>query len=90
MPMRPVRSLRRPNALRRCSGGRPTIYPPRGQFQIVAEALEPVGWGALQLAYEQLKARLAQEGLFDEERKRPILLFPRRIGVVTSPVGAIS
>lgn len=69
-------------------GGQVTIYPVRGKFQIVAEVLEPVGWGALQVAYEQLKARLAEEGLFDPERKRPLPLLPGCVGVVTSPTGA--
>ena len=70
------------------AGGRLTIYPPRGNFQMVIEFLEPVGWGALQLAFEQLKERLSSEGLFDESRKRPIPLLPRAVGVVTSDSGA--
>ena len=65
-----------------------TIYEPRGEYQIVVESMEPKGVGALQLAFEQLKARLAKEGLFDEARKRAIPLLPRRIGIVTSPTGA--
>ena len=69
-------------------GGEVTIYPVRGRFQIVAELLEPVGWGALQLAFEQLRARLLEEGLFDTERKRPLPVLPRSVGVVTSPTGA--
>jgi exodeoxyribonuclease VII large subunit len=69
-------------------GGEVTIYPSRGKFQIVAEILEPVGWGALQLAYEQLKTRLYGEGLFDAVRKRPLPALPRCVGVVTSPTGA--
>jgi exodeoxyribonuclease VII large subunit len=68
--------------------GHVSVYEPSGQYQFYVDDLEPVGLGALQAQFEQLKARLAQEGLFDEERKRPIPLFPRRIGVVTSPVGA--
>jgi exodeoxyribonuclease VII large subunit len=60
----------------------------RGKFQIVAEILEPVGWGALQLAFEQLRARLSEEGLFASERKRPLPLLPACVGVVTSPTGA--
>lgn len=70
------------------AGGRLTIYPPRGNFQMVIEFLEPVGWGALQLAFEQLKARLHEEGLFEDSRKRPIPLLPRCVGVVTSDSGA--
>ena len=68
--------------------GRITVYEPRGDYQLLAEVLEPKGVGALQLAYEQLKERLFQEGLFDETRKRPLPLVPQRIGVVTSPTGA--
>jgi len=64
------------------------IYPPTGKFQIKAYSLEPVGIGALQLAFEQLKKRLEAEGLFDAARKRPIPRLPRRIGLVTSPDGA--
>jgi len=65
-----------------------TVYEPRGQYQIVVNYLEPVGVGALQLAFEQLKKRLAAEGLFAEERKRPLPMLPQRIGLVTSPRGA--
>jgi exodeoxyribonuclease VII large subunit len=68
--------------------GRVTIYDARGELQLSAEFLEPVGAGALQLAFEQLKARLAQEGLFDPARRKPIPPLPRRIGIVTSPRGA--
>ncbi len=65
-----------------------SVYEPRGEYQIVAEYMEPRGLGALQLAFEQLKERLQAEGLFDDARKRPIPLLPRRIGVITSPTGA--
>ncbi|MGH7412103.1 MAG: exodeoxyribonuclease VII large subunit, partial [Candidatus Methylomirabilis sp.] len=68
--------------------GAVSVYEPRGEYQIVAEYMEPRGLGALQLAFEQLKERLQAEGLFDEARKRPIPLLPRRIGVITSPTGA--
>lgn len=68
--------------------GRLSIYSARGDFQLIIEALEPDGLGALQLAYEQLKRKLAAEGLFAAERKRPLPAFPRRIAVVTSPTGA--
>ncbi len=64
------------------------VYAQRGEYQLVVELLEPRGLGALQLAFEQLKQRLAAEGLFDQGRKRPLPRFPRRIGVVTSPDGA--
>lgn len=70
------------------AGGRLSIYPRQGRFQLIGELLEPVGWGSLQLAFEQLKARLQGEGLFDAGRKRPLPLLPRCVGVVTSPTGA--
>jgi exodeoxyribonuclease VII large subunit len=68
--------------------GRLTVYEPRGEYQIVVEVMEPLGVGALQLAFEQQVRRLAAEGLFDETRKRKLPLLPRRVGIVTSPVGA--
>ncbi len=64
------------------------LYTPQGKFQLKAFSIEPVGAGALQLAFEQLKATLAAEGLFDKSRKRAIPLLSRRIAIVTSPVGA--
>ena len=69
--------------------GRVSVYEQRGQMQLVAETMEPVGAGSLQLAFEQLKARLKAEGLFDAERKRPLPGFPRAVGIVTSPTGAV-
>jgi len=68
--------------------GRVGLYEARGAYQIVVEAMEPAGLGSLQLALEQLKARLRDEGLLDPARKRPLPALPRRIGVVTSPHGA--
>jgi exodeoxyribonuclease VII large subunit len=68
--------------------GRVTIYEDRGELQISAEYLEPKGAGALQVAFEQLKAKLEAEGLFDSARKKLIPTLPRRIGVVTSPQAA--
>jgi exodeoxyribonuclease VII large subunit len=68
--------------------GRLTVYEPRGEYQIVLDTVEPKGIGALQLAFEQLKARLATEGLFDQDRKKSIPAFPRTVGVVTSLTGA--
>jgi exodeoxyribonuclease VII large subunit len=68
--------------------GRVTVYEPRGEYQIVIESLEPKGIGAHQLGYEQLKRRLTAEGLFDEERKKPLPSYPLSIGIVTSPTGA--
>jgi len=64
------------------------VYPQRGEYQLVIELLEPKGLGALQLAFEQLKARLQAEGLFDQARKRELPRFPRKIGIVTSTGGA--
>jgi exodeoxyribonuclease VII large subunit len=69
--------------------GRVSIYEQRGQMQLVAETMEPVGAGSLQLAFEQLKQRLKAEGLFDTARKRPLPAFPRTVGIVTSPTGAV-
>ena len=69
--------------------GRISIYESRGQLQLIAETLEPRGAGALQLAFEQLKARLLAEGLFDAARKRPLPPFPHCVGVITSPSGAV-
>jgi exodeoxyribonuclease VII large subunit len=68
--------------------GRVTIYEGRGELQLVAEYLEPKGAGALQIAFEQLKARLEAEGLFAAERKKPIPSLPKTIGIVTSPRAA--
>jgi len=68
--------------------GRIEVYEVRGEYQLVVELMEPQGLGALQLAFEQLKKKLAAEGLFDAARKRPLPRFPRRIGIVTSPRGA--
>jgi exodeoxyribonuclease VII large subunit len=76
------------NGLAVIARGRATIYDERGDLQLQAEMLEPKGAGALQLAFEQLKAKLAAEGLFDAGRKKPIPALPRCIGVVTSARGA--
>lgn len=64
------------------------IYPERGEYQLYVQEMQPDGIGALHLAYEQLKKKLAKEGLFDEAHKKPIPRLPRRIGVITSPTGA--
>jgi exodeoxyribonuclease VII large subunit len=69
--------------------GRVSVYEQRGQLQLVAETMEPVGAGSLQLAFEQLKERLRLEGLFDAERKKPLPMFPRTVGIVTSPTCAV-
>lgn len=68
--------------------GRLSVYAPRGRYQLLADSVEPKGAGALQLAFQQLKARLQAEGLFDPARKRTLPMLPRRIGVVTSIEGA--
>jgi exodeoxyribonuclease VII large subunit len=68
--------------------GELTSYPPRSQYQIVATRVTPIGYGALQAQFEALKRRLQTEGLFAEERKRPLPRYPTRIGLVTSPTGA--
>jgi exodeoxyribonuclease VII large subunit len=69
--------------------GRIGVYEARGEYQILVELIEPAGLGALQLAFEQLKAKLAAEGLFDTTRKKPLPVLPRTVGVVTSPSGAV-
>ncbi len=76
------------NGLRVTVRGRITVYEDRGELQISAEFMEPQGAGALQLAFEQLKARLQAEGLFEASRKKPIPPLPQRIGIITSPQGA--
>jgi exodeoxyribonuclease VII large subunit len=69
--------------------GRVSIYESRGQLQLIAETIEPRGPGTIQLAFEQLKARLLAEGLFDTARKRSLPSFPKCIGIITSPAGAV-
>ncbi len=65
------------------------VYDVRGEYQLQVQALEPLGKGSLQQAFEELKEKLGREGLFDAQRKRPLPVLPRRIGVVTSPTGAV-
>ena len=65
-----------------------TVYEKRGQYQIICEEMQPKGVGALQLAFEKLRRKLEAEGLFDPEHRKPLPLFPRTIGIVTSPTGA--
>ncbi len=69
--------------------GRVEVYPPRGDYQLIVEAIEPQGLGALQAAFEQLKKQLKDEGLFDAEHKRELPRYPQRIGIVTSETGAV-
>jgi len=68
--------------------GNVDVYPPRGSYQLIIRQMEPQGLGAMQMALRQLQQRLAAEGLFAAERKRPLPRFPNRIGIVTSPTGA--
>ncbi len=68
--------------------GRISVYEPRGSYQILCEMMEPVGAGALQKAFEQLKAKLKSEGLFDSSRKKSIPAFPKHVAIITSPTGA--
>jgi exodeoxyribonuclease VII large subunit len=81
-------AFRPENGMQVILSGRVSLYPQRGEVQLVAERLEPLGIGSLQVAFEQLKTRLAGEGLFAEARKRPLPTFPRTVGVVTSATGA--
>lgn len=69
--------------------GRISVYPPRGTYQIIFEFIEPKGAGALQLAFEQLKNRLDEKGLFDEEHKKPLPFVPHRVAFLTSASGAV-
>ena len=81
--------LKPSNGLRVLARGRIGVYEARGEYQLYVESLEPQGLGALQLAFEELKRKLVAEGLFDDGRKRPLPVFPRRIGLVTSPTGSV-
>src|SRR3954447_10193015 len=76
------------NGLQLVVRGRLALYEAKGEFQLNAVSAEPAGLGALQLAFEQLKKQLAEEGLFDPARKKPIPMLPQRIAIVTSPTGA--
>ncbi len=77
------------NGLQLLCRGKVSIYPPRGNYQLVIDRMEPLGAGALQLAFEQLKAQLWAEGLFAPDKKRKLPRFPSRIVVITSPTGAV-
>ena len=66
-----------------------SVYPPRGDYQLIIESVEPRGVGALQKAFEQLKAKLAAEGLFDKQYKKELPFIPKKIGVITSPTGSV-
>ena len=76
------------NGMEVLATGRLSVYEPRGEYQLIVDGLEESGLGRLMAAFERLKEKLKQEGLFDEARKRPLPLLPARVGVVTSPTGA--
>jgi exodeoxyribonuclease VII large subunit len=76
------------NGLSVIASGVVTVYERKGEYQLIVEELEPRGRGALHLAFEQLKKKLYEEGLFDEKYKQPLPMLPLKIGVVTSPTGA--
>jgi len=76
------------NGMKVIAQGRITIYAPRGEYQIVLDYLEPMGVGALAVAFEQLKKKLAGQGIFDEAIKKPLPFLPQRVAVITSPTGA--
>ena len=76
------------NGLHVRARGKLSVYAPRGEYELIVDALDPVGAGALRVAFEQMRDRLQAEGLFAKELKRPLPVFPRRVGIVTSPTGA--
>jgi len=76
------------NGMKVLAQGRIGVYPPRGEYQIILDYLEPMGVGALALAFEQLKKKLAAQGVFDEDIKKPLPFLPQRVAVITSPTGA--
>jgi exodeoxyribonuclease VII large subunit len=76
------------NGMKVIAQGRIGVYPPRGEYQIILDYLEPLGVGALAIAFEQLKKKLAAQGVFDEDIKRPLPFLPQRVAVITSPTGA--
>ena len=76
------------NGMKVIARGKLSVFVKGGRYQIIVSALEPIGIGALQQAFEQLKQKLEKEGLFDKARKRPIPMLPQKIGIVTSPTGA--
>ena len=82
LPFRPE------NGIKVAVRGRIGVYEPRGEYQILADFMEPLGKGSLQLAFEQMKKRLEAEGLFDSSRKKPLPLVPQKIAIITSPTGA--
>jgi exodeoxyribonuclease VII large subunit len=77
------------DGLRVVARGRLSVYEPKGEYQLICEHMEPQGLGALQLAFDQLRKRLQEEGLFDASRKRPLPMLPRKVGIVTSLEGAV-
>jgi len=87
-PKRLLLGFRPANGQQVLARARVSLFEPRGDYQLICEHLEPAGEGALRLELERLKQRLAAEGLFDPKAKRPIPSFPRKVGVLTSPIGA--
>ncbi len=81
-------AFRPEDGMRVIAHGRVSVYGATGQYQLYIDSMQPDGAGALALQFEQLKRKLADEGLFDEARKKPLPTFPRRVGVITSPTGA--
>jgi len=76
------------NGMKVLAQGRVGVYPPRGEYQLILDYLEPMGVGALALTFEQLKKRLAASGIFDDAIKKPLPFLPQRVAVITSPTGA--
>lgn len=76
------------NGMKVIAQGRIGVYAPRGEYQVILDYLEPIGVGALALAFEQVKKKLATQGVFDREIKRPLPFLPKRVAVITSPTGA--
>lgn len=81
--------LRLENGMKLLCFGSVQVYEPRGQYQLIIDRVIPAGTGMLQLQFEELKRKLSAEGLFDEDKKRPLPMYPNRIGIVTSPTGAV-
>ena len=76
------------NGMKVIAQGRIGVYPPRGEYQIILDYLEPMGVGALAQAFEQLKKKLSAQGVFDKEIKKPLAFLPQRVALITSPTGA--
>jgi exodeoxyribonuclease VII large subunit len=86
---RPAHQVQARDGMKVLVRGAVRVYPPKGEYQIAVEVIEPLGKGSLQQAFEELKGKLEKEGLFAAARKRPLPMLPRRIAVLTSPTGAV-